>query len=75
MRILHHLGLLLIGSATYTDFCAVFVTSIWIKSWVSVSSTERIEESVEDINDSMALQKILLKVPKRYVDSYRTRWI
>ena len=64
-------GGFIVGGATFTDFCAIFDTSIWIKSWVSVSSDERIKENIEDINDDMALQKILLIEPKTY--NYKDR--
>ena len=46
-------------------------SSIRIKSWVSVSSDERIKDNIEDINDDTALQKILMIQPKTYNDINR----
>ena len=56
------------GTATQTlsDVCAIFDSSLWCKSKITISSDERIKKNIQDINDDSALQKILLIQPKTY---------
>jgi len=49
-----------------TDVCAIFNSSIWCKTKVTVSSDIRIKNNINDINDDSALQKILNIQPKTY---------
>ena len=49
------------------NVCAIFGSSIWIKTGVvGASSDERIKKNIRDINDNGALQKILQIQPKKY---------
>ena len=53
-------------SDTLTDICAIFDSSIWVKSWIASSSDFRIKKGIEDIKDDIALQQILAIQPKTY---------
>jgi hypothetical protein len=61
------------ASFTVTNTCAVFDSSIWVKSIIASSSDTRIKKNIQDINDDNALQKILSIQPKtyNYIDPYR----
>ena len=48
------------------DTCAIFNSSIWVKSWIATSSDIRIKKDIQDIVDDDALQKILSIQPKKY---------
>jgi len=54
------------GSTSFTDTCAVFDSSIWVKSFIGSSSDERIKKNIHDIHDDDALEKILSIQPKKY---------
>lgn len=54
------------GSTFLSDTCAVFDSSIWVKSWIASSSDSRIKKEINDINDDNALQQILKIQPKTY---------
>ena len=54
------------GSTSFTDTCAIFDSSVWIKSFIGSSSDERIKKNIIDINDDTALEKILSIQPKKY---------
>jgi hypothetical protein len=53
-------------STATADVCAIFNSSIWCKTKVTVSSDIRIKNNINDINDDSALQKILNIQPKTY---------
>jgi hypothetical protein len=51
---------------TLTTVCSIFDSAIWVKDRISTSSDIRIKKNIKDINDDMALQKILQIEPKTY---------
>jgi hypothetical protein len=51
---------------TLTNECAIFDSSLWCKDRVTASSDVRIKTNIQDINDDLALQKILQIQPKTY---------
>jgi hypothetical protein len=48
------------------NVCAIFDTSIWCKSSFISASDSRIKNNIEDINEDLALDKILKIKPKTY---------
>ena len=48
------------------NVCAIFDTSIWCKSTFLSASDSRIKNNIEDINEDLALDKILKIKPKTY---------
>jgi hypothetical protein len=51
---------------TFGSLCAIFDTNVWCKANSMASSDIRIKKDIEDINDTIALDKILQIQPKTY---------
>ena len=55
-----------LAGSYYRPICAKFENDIWVNGYLQYSSDKKIKKNIQDIDDDIALQKILQIEPKTY---------